>query len=107
MTLLRSFFVTAAVCALWARPAGARAAAPVVTISADSILVGGSPLFLKGVDYSPYILGDDPGTGPIHVDFKKDLLELKNRLHANAVRIYSPLPAAFYQAVNETWKDGP
>jgi len=107
MVFFRPFRAALALCALSAWPAPARAAAPAIAANADNILIDGSPLFLKGVDYSPYILGDDPGTGPLHVDFKKDLLEIKNNLHANAVRIYNPLPAAFYQAVNETWKDGP
>ena len=35
-----------------------------VSTSADAIFVDGKPLFLEGVDYSPYVAGDAPG-GPI------------------------------------------
>ncbi len=56
MAFFRSFRVAAALCALWALPARSQAAAPVITTSADSILIDNAPLFLKGVDYSPYLL---------------------------------------------------
>src|SRR6185295_1793568 len=66
------------------------------------ILVDGSPLFLKGVDYSPFIAGDAPWTGATKVNFLNDLCEIRNTLHANAVRIYDPLPKEFYDAARQT-----
>ena len=72
-----------------------------VSTLGDSILVDGKPLFLEGVDYSPYVAGDAPG-GPIgNVNFRDDLLEIRDVLHANAVRVYDAMPEAFYREARD------
>jgi hypothetical protein len=73
---------------------------PEITTEGDTILVDGTPIFLKGICYSPFIAGEAPWTPPPlrNVDFAADLREIKTELHANAVRIYDPLPKAFYDA---------
>ena len=72
-----------------------------VSTSPDAILVDGSPLFLQGVSYSPLIAGDVPG-GPIrNVNFRDDLREIRDVLHANAVRIFDPMPEQFYREARD------
>lgn len=70
--------------------------APSIETDDDRIVIDGAPTFLKGVCYSPFIAGDVPGAPPGRVDFANDLREIRETLHANAVRIYEPLPRAFY-----------
>jgi exo-beta-1,3-glucanase (GH17 family) len=71
-----------------------------VTVDGEAILIDGVPTFLKGVCYSPFIAGGSPGQERVRVNFDEDLREIKERLGANAVRIYDPLPAEFYAAAS-------
>ena len=73
---------------------------PEIRADGDLITVDGEPIFLKGVAYSPFIAGDAPWTpgAPRNVNFQDDLNEIRNVLNANAVRVYDPLPRAFYDA---------
>lgn len=74
-----------------------------IAASDDHILIDGSPLFLKGVCYSPFIAGDAPwtGSGPSKVTLQKDVKDIKDLLHANAARLYDPLPKTFYDAARQ------
>ena len=71
-----------------------------ISTSHDSILVDGSPIFLKGVCYSPSIGGDGPGEFN-NVNFRDDLLEIRDVLHANAVRVYDAMPEQFYREARD------
>ena len=68
-----------------------------VSTSSDAILVDGSPLFLQGVSYSPFIAGDAPGGSMGNVNFRNDLREIRDVLHANTVRVFDAMPEMFYR----------
>lgn len=97
---------------------------PEFTTDDDHILMNGKAVLWKGLDYSPFIIGDRPFTeyccdeppgepcGDLRVlaggaitkaDMAADLKEIKEVLNANAVRVYQPLPKAFY---DEARKNG-
>ena len=98
VSLIASIVLLSPIATLLGGPAGDL---PVIRADGDLLTVDGKPIFLKGVAYQPYIAGDAPWTGVMHVDFQKDLMEIKNDLHANAVRVYNPLPRGFYDAARE------
>src|SRR5512145_3001710 len=82
-------------------PLPGAAAAARIEARQDLIHIDGQPLFLKGIDYNPYLCGDSPGTANLRVDFRSDLRQMKENLYANTVRVYGPMPRAFYEAARE------
>ena len=98
MRSLRAFAVLFCLGLAWGGPGNAAENLPEIRADGDLITVDGEPIFLKGVCYSPFIAGDAPGAAgaPRNVNFQNDLNEIRNVLNANAVRVYDPLPKAFY-----------
>jgi len=83
------------------RTACIRIGPPAFSTQGRRIHMNGEPFFLRGIDYSPFIAGDAPWTSMRHADPFDDLREIKEVLHANAIRVYQTLPKTVYDAARE------
>ncbi len=75
-----------------------RVGPPKFSVQGRAIYLNEEPFYLKGIDYSPLIAGDAPWSCARRADPFADMKEIREKLHANAIRVYQTLPKTVYDA---------
>lgn len=71
-----------------------------LSLDRDYVYTNGSRFFIKGMSYSPYYPGENPGEYPKKADIKKDL-RMMREAHVNTVMLYWIRPEVLYRTCRE------